>query len=91
MIYSQTSAIQKVSELDNWLFIDNALQKKYVFKDFVTALSFINAVGLLSEKQNHHPEIYNIYNKVQLRLNTHDVHGVTNKDFDLAKAIDAIS
>jgi 4a-hydroxytetrahydrobiopterin dehydratase len=91
MLYNEISASQRVSELDNWLFINNSLDKKYAFKDFASALSFINAVGILAEKQNHHPEIHNIYNKVQLRLNTHDVGGVTDKDFDLAKAIDCIS
>jgi 4a-hydroxytetrahydrobiopterin dehydratase len=91
MLYNEISASQKVSELDNWLFINNSLEKKYVFKDFASALSFINAVGILAEKQNHHPEIHNVYNKVQLCLNTHDVGGVTDKDFDLAKAIDCIS
>jgi 4a-hydroxytetrahydrobiopterin dehydratase len=91
MLYNEISASQKVSELDNWLFVNNSLEKKYVFKDFASALAFINAVGILAEKQNHHPEIHNIYNKVQLRLSTHDSDGVTDKDFDLAKAIDCIS
>jgi 4a-hydroxytetrahydrobiopterin dehydratase len=90
MNYNEISCAQLVSELDNWEFIENALQKKYQFKDFVSALAFINAVGFIAEKQNHHPEIHNIYNKVQLRLTTHDRDCVTDKDFDLAKAIDAI-
>jgi 4a-hydroxytetrahydrobiopterin dehydratase len=90
MNYNEISCAHLVSELDNWEFIENALQKKYQFKDFVSALAFINAVGFIAEKQNHHPEIHNIYNKVQLRLTTHDSDGVTDKDFDLAKAIDVI-
>ena len=45
----------------------------------------------MAEKRNHHPELLNVYNKVSIRLNTHDADGVTEKDFDLAKAIDKIS
>jgi 4a-hydroxytetrahydrobiopterin dehydratase len=90
MLYSKTSASSEISKLNNWFFIDNALQKNFVFKDFVSALAFINAIGLIAENQKHHPEIHSIYNKVQLRLNTHDIGGVTDKDFRLAKAIDAI-
>ncbi len=54
------------------------------------ALGFIVQVGLAAEKQNHHPELLNVYNKVTIRLNTHDANGVTKKDVDLAIAIDNI-
>lgn len=91
MIYSEKTAENRLTELDNWLYINNALEKNFVFKNFVAALTFINAVGSLAENCKHHPEIFNLYNKVQLRLNTHDVGGVTDKDFDSAKAIDAIT
>ena len=47
-------------------------------------------MGLLAEKQGHHPELFNLYNKVNIRLSTHDADGVTDKDFDLAKAIEKI-
>lgn len=90
MIYSESVAKNKLVALDNWLFVNDALEKKYIFKDFKTALAFLNSVGLIAEKLHHHPEIHNLYNKVQLRLNTHDVGGVTEKDFELATAIDAI-
>lgn len=90
MIYSESVAKNKLEALDNWLFVNDALEKKYIFKDFKTALAFLNSVGLIAEKLHHHPEIHNLYNKVQLRLNTHDVGGVTEKDFELATAIDAI-
>jgi 4a-hydroxytetrahydrobiopterin dehydratase len=91
MIYSESAATYKLNEIDNWLYVNNALEKNYVFKNFLSALAFINTVGSISEKLNHHPEIYNLFIKVQLRLNTHDVGGVTDKDFELAKAIDAIA
>ncbi|MES2747308.1 MAG: 4a-hydroxytetrahydrobiopterin dehydratase [Bacteroidota bacterium] len=77
--------------LNNWSFIDNALEKKFLFKDFKQALGFIVQIGTLAEKANHHPELFNVYNKVTIRLNTHDANSVTQKDFDLAKAIDEIA
>lgn len=91
MLYDEISFLNRANETANWLFINNALEKNFVFENFVGALSFINAVGKLAENLHHHPEIYNIYNKVQLRLNTHDEDGVTDKDFDFAIAIDVIS
>jgi len=84
------SVINKQLELlNNWSFVDNAIEKNYSFKNFVEALIFINKVGAIAEKMNHHPELFNVYNKVKLRLTTHDANGVTQKDFDLAAAVDA--
>lgn len=74
----------------DWNFKDNAIEKKFEFKDFKQALGFIVQVGLLAEKRNHHPELFNVYNKITIRLNTHDAKGVTEKDFDLAKAINEL-
>jgi 4a-hydroxytetrahydrobiopterin dehydratase len=53
-------------------------------------MGFIVQVGILAEKHNHHPELFNVYNKVRIRLNTHDAKGVTIKDINLAIAIDKI-
>ena len=77
--------------LNNWSYMDNAIEKNYSFKNFAEALAFINKVGVIAEKMNHHPELFNVYSKVKLRLTTHDAHGITQKDFDLAAAVDAIS
>lgn len=86
------SIINKQLELlNNWSFVNNAIEKNYSFENFAEALLFINKVGAKAEKMNHHPELFNVYNKVKLRLTTHDANGVTQKDFDLAAAVDAIS
>lgn len=86
------SIIEKELEfLNNWVYEDNAIEKNYSFKNFAEALAFINKVGVIAEKMNHHPELFNVYSKVKLRLTTHDANGVTHKDFDLASAIDAIA
>ncbi len=81
---------KELKSVKDWSFVNNAIEKKFQFKDFVSALGFIVQVGLLAEKKNHHPELFNVYNKVTIRLSTHDAGGVTNKDFELAKAIDAL-
>jgi len=73
----------------NWLTKDNKLEKEFEFKDFTEAFAFLTKVAITAEKQNHHPEIYNVYNKVKISLQTHDAGDVvTEKDHKLAKAID---
>lgn len=75
----------------NWLAKDNKLTKSYEFRDFVEAFAFLTKVAILAEKHNHHPEIYNVYNKVVLHLQTHDAgNTITQKDYDLAKDIDSL-
>jgi len=85
---SKSNISTELESLKDWSYVNNAIEKKFQFKDFVQALGFIVQVGLLSEKQNHHPELFNVYNKVIICLSTHDANGVTNKDIALAKAID---
>lgn len=88
--YSQNEAEPFLENLKDWQFKGNAIERNFLFMNFSESLAFIVKVGLLAEKANHHPEIYNIYNKVQIRLNTHDASGVTIKDFDLAEKINNI-
>ena len=72
----------------HWKEEDNHLKRSFIFKDFVEAFGFLTKVAILAEKQNHHPEIFNVYNKVDIALNTHDAGDVvTEKDHQLANAI----
>jgi 4a-hydroxytetrahydrobiopterin dehydratase len=87
-IYNDITAQPILKDLKDWKFNDNGIEKKLVFKNFSEALGFIVQVGLLAEKQGHHPELFNVYNKVNIRLSTHDANGLTDKDFNLAKAIE---
>ena len=74
-----------------WEERDNTLQRTFEFADFVEAFSFMSAVAIIAEKQNHHPDWSNVWNKVSFKLNTHDAGGiVTQKDRDLASAIDKV-
>ena len=71
-----------------WKEDNNALTKKFEFKDFTKAWSFMNKVALIAEKHNHHPDWRNVYNRVEIRLTTHDQGNViTEKDHLLAKEI----
>ena len=66
----------------------DAIQKSYRFKDFTEAFAFMTRVALLAEKADHHPEWSNVYNRVEIVLTTHDADGLSQRDIDLAKAID---
>jgi 4a-hydroxytetrahydrobiopterin dehydratase len=75
----------------NWTEQQNKLYRKFEFKDFLEALAFMVRVGLEAEKMNHHPLWTNVYNKVEIWLNTHDAGDIiTEKDIQLAEKINAI-
>ncbi|MBP6182329.1 4a-hydroxytetrahydrobiopterin dehydratase [Flavobacterium sp.] len=88
--YSAETIQSELKVLKDWQFANNGIEKKFKFLDFTQALGFIVQVGVMAEKRNHHPELFNIYNKVTIRLTTHDANGVTDKDVELAKAIEQI-
>jgi 4a-hydroxytetrahydrobiopterin dehydratase len=74
-----------------WQEKDNQLSRSFEFKDFSEAFSFMTRVALLAEKMDHHPYWINVYNKVEIRLSTHDAGDtVTEKDRQLAAAIDKL-
>lgn len=91
MSYSEQNIQGKIKDLNEWSFKNNALEKHFEFKNFTEAMAFLVQLAFIAEKQNHHPEILNVYNKVTLRLSTHDEDGVTDKDFKLAAAIDTLN
>jgi 4a-hydroxytetrahydrobiopterin dehydratase len=79
---------QALAGLPGWKHEDDLLVRQFKFASFKEALGFIVRLGLEAEAVNHHPDLHNVYNRVTLRLNTHDAGGkVTQKDIDLAAAI----
>ena len=90
MTYDIEAIKTELQNITDWIFKNNGIEKQFQFKNFNSALAFIVQVGILAEKANHHPELFNSYNKVSIRLTTHDMGGVTAKDFELAKAINEI-
>lgn len=73
--------------LPGWQTYDNAIGKDFRFADFSEAFAFLTRIALLSEKMNHHADWSGVYNKVNIRLSTHDAGGVTQKDIKMAEAI----
>ena len=69
----------------------DAITKKFEFKDFNQAFGFMTRAALVAEKMDHHPEWFNVYNKVEVTLSTHDAGGVTELDIKLAEAMDKIA
>ncbi|NRT13776.1 4a-hydroxytetrahydrobiopterin dehydratase [Flavobacterium sp. 28A] len=84
--YDELTSQPFLLNLKGWSYNNKGIEKKFEFKNFTEAIAFIVQLGFIAEKQNHHPELFNVYNKVNIRLSTHDAGGVTYKDFDLAKA-----
>ena len=66
----------------------DAITREFVFADFNRAFAFMTQVALAAEKADHHPEWFNVYNKVRVTLSTHDAGGVTQKDLELARFAD---
>jgi 4a-hydroxytetrahydrobiopterin dehydratase len=79
-----------LAALKGWKAVDgrDAIAKSFKFADFNTAFGFMTRVALAAEKSDHHPEWFNVYNKVDVTLSTHDAGGVTEKDIALAKFIE---
>ncbi|KAB5581645.1 hypothetical protein PHYPO_G00178140 [Pangasianodon hypophthalmus] len=69
----------------------DALYKEFVFKDFNQAFGFMSRVALQAEKMDHHPEWFNVYNKVHITLSTHECGGLSKRDITLATFIDQVS
>lgn len=79
-----------LSDLTEWSGLGDAIQRTYLFNDFVQSMAFVNRVADHAEKVQHHPDILIRYNKVTLTLSTHDASGITDKDFDFAKVADGM-
>ncbi|KAJ8947286.1 hypothetical protein NQ318_014183 [Aromia moschata] len=76
-----------------WRIVENrdAIYKEFLFKDFNQAFGFMSRVALLSEKMDHHPEWFNVYNKVQVTLSSHDVGGLSGRDLKLANFMEEVA
>ena len=73
-----------------WSVKDGKLHKQFQFESFVEAFGFMTSLALIAEKMNHHPEWFNVYNRVTIDFMTHDVGGISDLDFQLAKEADTL-
>jgi len=87
---ARTAALAK---LEGWIEVEgrDAICRKFTFKDFNEAFGFMARAALIAEKLDHHPEWFNVYNKVEVTLATHDVGGVTERDLKLAQEMDRLA
>ena len=81
---------KKLLHFPEWEHYDNALHAEFEFENFKDCFSAMSRIAFECEALNHHPDWSNTYNVLTISLSTHDANGVTNKDFELAKAIEAI-
>lgn len=90
MKLSDAEVEKRLGTLENWKFSNGKLHKEFKFETFGEAVRFIDEVAVIAASLDHHPEIYNVYNRVTLDINTHDEGGITDKDFLFARHVDDI-
>ncbi|MFY9798806.1 MAG: 4a-hydroxytetrahydrobiopterin dehydratase [Candidatus Nitrosopolaris sp.] len=87
---SEQETEREVSKLQGWKVANGKLNQKFEFNNFVQAFGFMTKVAMEAEKLNHHPEWFNVYNKVVIELVTHDVEGISNYDIKLARIVNQL-
>ncbi len=81
-----------LGSIDGWRYEENSLKKSFKLEDFRAAMSFLVRLSYYAEELNHHPEIHNVYNQIDLSLSTHDAgNRVTEMDVELARKIESFS
>lgn len=82
---------QEIASLPGWSFDGERLNRTFEFRDFVEAFAFMTAAALRVQEMDHHPEWSNVYGTVRVTLVTHDAGGVTSRDLELARRLEAIA
>jgi 4a-hydroxytetrahydrobiopterin dehydratase len=83
-VLSTAEVTQQLNQLTDWEVKDGKLHRQFKFADFAQAFGFMASMAVVSESMGHHPEWFNVYNKVSVDLTTHDAGGITQKDLDWA-------
>lgn len=81
----------RLSGLDGWSLSDGKLERQFKFADFARAFGFMASAAIEADKLNHHPEWSNVYNRVIVRLVTHEAKGITDLDFQLARRMNELA
>lgn len=90
MKLSSESIDFELKNLKGWTVVNNKMHKEFKFDDFNQAFGFMTRAAIHIEKINHHPEWFNVYNKIIVDLTTHDVGGITQNDIILAKILNSL-
>jgi 4a-hydroxytetrahydrobiopterin dehydratase len=95
MVHKLTSEERatQVAQLNGWQAVPgrDAIQREFRFADFNEAFGFMTRVAIKAQEMDHHPEWFNVYNKVEITLSTHEANGLTGRDIKLAQFIDGIA
>jgi len=87
---SQTDIDEELKSLQGWSIKNEKLHKEFQFDSFNQAFGFMTRAAMEIEKMNHHPEWFNVYNKITIELTTHDAGGITKNDVNLAKILNSL-
>ncbi len=90
MRLSQTDIDEELKSLQGWSVVNEKLHKEFQFDNFNQAFGFMTRSAMEIEKMNHHPEWFNVYNKITIELTTHDAGGITKNDVNLAKILNSL-
>lgn len=89
-LLTQEEILTRMKQLNGWSIQKGKLHKEFTFKSFVEAFAFMTSVALVAERMNHHPEWFNVYNRVVIDLTTHDVGGISNLDMEFAVRVEGL-
>jgi 4a-hydroxytetrahydrobiopterin dehydratase len=87
---SQIDIDEELKNLSGWNVVNEKLHKEFQFDSFNQAFGFMTRAAMEIEKMNHHPEWFNVYNKITIELTTHDAGGITKNDVNLAKILNSL-
>ena len=90
MRLSESDIDEELKKLSGWDVKDGKLQKEFQFDNFNQAFGFMTRAAMEIEKMNHHPEWFNVYNRITVDLTTHDAGGITNNDVNLARILNSL-
>ena len=90
-ILTETQISSVLNDLQQWKIQNGKLHREYTFPNFAHAIGFMATAAIEIEKRNHHPEWFNVYNRVKVDLTTHDAGGITQKDVDLAILLEGLA
>jgi len=90
MRLSQVDIEEELKNLPGWSVVNEKLHKEFQFDSFNQAFGFMTMAAIEIEKMNHHPEWFNVYNRLTIELTTHDAGGITKNDVDLAKILNSL-